>query len=51
VPVVLSLPGHGRLGEVGAIDVNMQTSEILISPSTIATIIENANQLAQRATL
>lgn len=51
VPVALSLPGHGRLGQVGTIDINMQTSEILISPLTIETIIDNANQLAQRATL
>lgn len=51
VPVVLSLPGRGRLGQVGAIDVDMQTSEILISPSAIETILDNANQLAQRTTL
>ncbi len=48
VPVVLSLPGHGRLGLVGTIDVDMQTSDILMSPSAIETIIDNANQLAQR---
>ena len=51
VPVVLSLPGHGRLGEVGAIDVDMQTSEILMTPSIIKSIIDNANQLAQRTAL
>ncbi len=51
VPVVLSLPGHGRLGEVGSIDVDMQTFEILISPTAIETIIDNANQLAQHTTL
>ena len=51
VPVVLSLPGHCRLGQVGIIDVNMQTSEVLMSPSTIETIIDNANQLAQRTAL
>jgi hypothetical protein len=48
VPVVLSLPEHGRLGQVGSIDVDMQTSEVLMPPSAIETIIDNANQLAQR---
>ncbi len=51
VPVILSLPGHGRLGQVGTIDVDMQTSEMLMPPSTIETIIDNANQLAQRTAL
>ena len=51
VPVVLSLPGYGRLGQVGTVDVDMQTSEILMPPEAIKTIIDNANQLAQRTTL
>jgi hypothetical protein len=51
VPVVLSLPGHGRLGRVGAVDIDMQTSEILIPQAAIETLIDNANQLAQRTTL
>ena len=51
VPVVLALPGHGRLGEVGSIDIDMQTSEILTPSPAIEAIIDNANQLAQRTTL
>lgn len=51
VPIVLSLPGCGRLGEVGAIDLDMQTSELLITPFMIEAIIDNANQLAQSTTL
>ena len=51
VPILLSLPKVGQLGEVGSIDVDVQTAEILVSDPELDTIRQNANQLAQRATV
>jgi len=46
VPLFLALPGLGRLGEVGEIDVDAQTGEILADQSTLERIIENARRIA-----
>jgi hypothetical protein len=51
VPVVLSLPGHGRLGQVGSVDVDVQTAELLADQSLIEQITQNAIQFTQRASL
>jgi len=46
VPIFLALPDLGRLGEVGEIDVDAQTGEILADQAALEKIIENARQLA-----
>jgi hypothetical protein len=45
VPLFLALPGLGRLGEVGEIDVDAQTGEVLADRSTLERIIENARRI------
>ena len=46
VPVALALPGRGRLGQVGVIDVDVQTGEVLTDDLLISDITRHANQLA-----
>lgn len=46
VPCVLALPGRGRLGQVGAIDVDAQTGEVLATDLLLEEIADHANQLA-----
>ncbi len=46
VPVILSLPPSGDRGEVGAIDVDVETGQLLISPSLIQEIENRAEYLA-----
>jgi hypothetical protein len=46
VPLFLALPQSGHLGEIGAIDIDAQTSEILADEATIESLIRNARQLA-----
>jgi hypothetical protein len=45
VPVALALPGRGRLGQVGVIDVDVQTGEVLTNDILISDITRHANQL------
>jgi hypothetical protein len=45
VPVILALPGHGRIGQVGAIDVDVQSGEVLADDGLIETISNHAAQL------
>jgi hypothetical protein len=46
VPVFLALPGLGRLGQVGEVDVDAQTGEVLADRPTLNRMIDNANRLA-----
>lgn len=46
VPVILALPGRGRLGEVGTIDVDVQTGQVLADEPLLSEIARHANQLA-----
>lgn len=46
VPVALSLPWRGRLGEIGAIDVDVHTGEVLADDILIRDLTHRANQLA-----
>jgi hypothetical protein len=50
VPVWISLPTTGPLGQVGSLDVDTQSGEILFTPELLAEIKERANALAKRAT-
>lgn len=47
VPVWLSMPTTGPLGQVGSIDVDAQTGEILYTPEMLADIKERGRYLAQ----
>lgn len=44
VPLFLVLPGLGRLGAVGMIDVDAQTGEVLADHAALERIIETVNQ-------
>ena len=46
VPLFLALPELGRLGNVGVLDVDAQTGEVLADDLLIETFIRNARQLA-----
>jgi hypothetical protein len=51
VPVVLSLPTLGDLGQVGTVDVNARTGDLLLSPDAREGIIQHARRLYAGATL
>lgn len=50
VPVWFALPTTGPLGQVGTIDVDVQSGEILYSQNVLDSIAEHAHELAQRTT-
>jgi len=50
VPVWFALPTTGPLGQVGTIDVDPQSGEILYSQHILDEISERAHELAQRTT-
>jgi hypothetical protein len=49
VPVWLSTPVTGPLGQVGSIDVDAETGEILYSQQLLEDIGENGDRLARRS--
>ncbi len=49
VPVWLALPTTGPLGQVGALDVDAQTGEILSTQQILEQIAERGDELAQSA--
>jgi hypothetical protein len=51
VPVVLTLPGKGVLGRVGALRVDAATGELMTDPQTEQEMLHHAERLAQRAPL
>lgn len=51
VPVVLSSRSHGRIGPVGAIDVDVETGELCVDDKIIAEIERNAERFAVSAAL
>ncbi len=51
VPVVLSSRALGRIGVVGAIDVDVKTGELIVSADLIQALEENAQRLAAGAAL
>jgi len=50
VPVWLGLPTTGPLGQIGTLDVDAQTGEILFTQKILEEIAERGDELAQRAT-
>lgn len=51
VPIVLSLPALGDLGQVGTVDVDARTSDLLLTPDAQERIIQHARMLYAGATL
>ncbi len=49
VPIWLASPRSGPLGEVGVVDVDAQTGEILYDQSLLDEIAERGNALARRS--
>lgn len=50
VPVWLGLPSLGPVGQLGVLDVDAQTGEILFTQEILTEILERGNALARRAT-
>lgn len=50
VPVILSLTSYGDIGEVGAIEVDVETGQLHVSPQLIAEINARAEGLALSTT-
>jgi hypothetical protein len=48
VPVLLAYPGTGPVGQVGALDIDVETGEILVTPEQLTEIADYAHYLAQR---
>lgn len=46
VPLFLALPELGHLGDIGSIDVDAQTGEVLADHTALDTLIHHAQQLA-----
>ncbi len=51
VPIVLSLPGLGDLGQVGTVDMDARSGDLLLSPDAQKGIIQHASRLYAGATL
>jgi hypothetical protein len=51
VPVILALAPVGRLGQVGQIDVDAQSGEILVDDQQIRDIIDHAERLVAGSSL
>lgn len=48
VPVLLAYPDTGLVGQAGALDVDVETGEILVTPEQLTEIADYAHYLAQR---
>jgi len=51
VPIVLSLPGLGDLGQVGTVDVDARTGDLLLSSDARERMLQHARRLYAGATL
>jgi hypothetical protein len=51
VPVVLTSPVRGRVGEVGELRVDATTGELLVDEATVRRLSDNARHLAERSPL
>jgi len=51
VPVLLTLPGHGQMGQVGCVDVDVQNSQLFVDQPLLDSIANTAYDLAKRAGL
>lgn len=51
VPIFLSTASQGRQGQVGQIDIDAQTGEVLADDNTLKEIADHAERLADRTAL
>jgi hypothetical protein len=51
VPIVLSLPELGEMGQVGTVDVDARSGKLLIDPDAHKGIVQHARRLYAGATL
>jgi hypothetical protein len=51
VPIILSLPSLGDLGQVGTVDVDARTGDLILSAALQERIIQHAHRLYTGATL
>ena len=51
VPVILSTPSRGRIGQVGNIDVDAETGEMIVDDKLLEDIGEHARRLLAGSTL
>jgi hypothetical protein len=51
VPIVLSLPGLGDLGQVGTVDIDARSGDLLLNPDARERIVQHARRLYAGATL
>jgi hypothetical protein len=49
VPVTLAYPDTGPLGQIGTLDVDVETGQVMVTPEQLAKIEVEAHVLAQRA--
>jgi len=49
VPVILTYPDTGPVGQVGALDVDVETGQVLVAPEQLAEIETQAHALAKRS--
>ena len=49
VPVVLAYPDQGEIGEVGALEVDVETGAVLTTPEQLTAISDYALYLAERS--
>jgi predicted DNA-binding antitoxin AbrB/MazE fold protein len=47
VPIALTYPSHGIVGQVGHIDVDAENGQLLLSPEAITEIKRNVHKLAE----
>jgi len=50
VPVWFALPTQGPINQIGTLDVDVHTGELLLTPEWLTEITERGNDLAERAT-
>jgi hypothetical protein len=48
VPILLAFPDTGPVGQVGALDVDVETGEVLVTPERLVEIADYAHHVAQR---
>jgi hypothetical protein len=51
VPIMLSLPGLGDLGQVGTVDIDARSGDLLLGPDAQERIVQHARRLYAGATL
>lgn len=51
VPVLFSLPSAGKVGQVGEIDVDVESGEVKVEPSLVERMSRNAEHLAANSSL